>query len=207
LRRRTSGNRSLALPRQTARGRRARGSDSLAVLSDADIKSFVNEGRIKIDGFVERNLTPNGYDVTIGQIWLPATDERFERGIVPIPPATWFVIGTKEYLELPPDLVGEIWIRTTWARKGILSSFGRIDAGFHGNLTFSALNASARPVEVPIGERFAQVVFEELRTVPEKCYKERSGNYHEQRGITMTPRGITGTEAPGRRSSSMGNSS
>jgi len=139
--------------------------------------------------------------VTIEEIWLPATDNRFRQGAATIPPSSWFVIGTKEYLALPPGLVGEIWIRTTWVRKGILSSFGRIDAGFHGNLTFSALNASSKSVEVPIGERFAQVVFEELRTTPEKCYKERSGNYHGQRGITLTPRDATGTEAPERRSS------
>jgi len=173
----------------------------LAVLSDGDIKDFVSAGKLRIDGFTERNLTPNGYDVTIEEIWIPATDERFRQGVASIPAGSWFVIGTKEYLALPPELVGEIWIRTTWVRKGILSSFGRIDAGFNGNLTFSALNASSRPVEVPIGERFAQVVFEELRTVPEKCYKERSGNYHGQRGITVAPRGTTGTEAPERRSS------
>jgi dCTP deaminase len=105
-----------------------------------------------------------------------------------VPGGAWFVIGTKEYLELPPDLVGEIWIRTTWVRKGVLSSFGRIDAGFHGNLTFSAINASTGPVELPIGERFAQVVFEELKSLPAKSYKERSGNYHGQRGITLEPK-------------------
>jgi dCTP deaminase len=185
----------------TASVRRAAGGDSLAVLSDVDIKDFVRDGKLRIDGFVEENLTPNGYDVTIEEIWLPATDTRFRQGAATIPPASWFVIGTKEYLALPPELVGEIWIRTTWIRKGILSSFGRIDAGFNGNLTFSALNASSKSVDIPIGERFAQVVFEELRTTPEKCYRERSGNYHGQLGITVEPREATRTAVRGRRSS------
>jgi dCTP deaminase len=88
---------------------------------------------------------------------------------------------------LPTVLVGEIWIRTSWVRKGILSSFGRIDAGFNGNLTFSAYNASKGPVDVPIGDRFAQVVFEELRSPPKKSYEQRSGNYQGQRGITLKP--------------------
>jgi dCTP deaminase len=173
----------------------------MAVLSDADIKNRVKEGALGIEGFSEPNLTPNGYDVTIEEIWIPSTDERFREGTVAVPAATWFVIGTKEYLKLPSDLVGEIWIRTTWVRKGILSSFGRIDAGFHGNLTFSALNASQQPVEVQIGERFAQVVFEELKTLPEKCYRDRSGNYQGQRGITVDPTGARGTEVPTRRNS------
>jgi dCTP deaminase len=160
----------------------------LGVLSDSDILARVSSGSLRIRDFEEQNLTPNGYDVTIAEILVPTSDERHREGTVTIPPMTLFVIGTKEYLEVPSDLVGEIWIRTTWVRKGILSSFGRIDAGFHGNLTFSALNASAKPIELQIGERFAQVVFEELRSLPKKAYKDRSGNYQGQTGITLEPK-------------------
>lgn len=159
----------------------------MAVLSDADIVARLESGSLRIGSFVEGNLTPNGYDVTIAEIWIPSTDERVKEGVARVPGGAWFTVGTSEYLELPSDLVGEIWIRTSWVRKGILSSFGRIDAGFHGNLTFSAMNVSQKPVEVPVGDRFAQVVFEELRSPPLKTYRERSGNYHGQRGITLEP--------------------
>lgn len=160
----------------------------MAVLSDSDIMEMVSKGDLKIEGYNESNLTPNGYDVTIDEIWIPSTDDRFREGKIRIPGGSWFVIGTKEYLVLPPTIVAEIWIRTSWVRKGVLSSFGRIDAGFNGNLTFSAFNASKGDVEINVGDRFAQVVFEELRTPPKKAYKERSGNYHGQRGITLEPK-------------------
>jgi dCTP deaminase len=160
----------------------------LAVLSDRDIVQMLKDGSLKIEGFCEANLTPNGYDVSIEEIWIPSSDLRKKESTVRIPAQSWFVIGTKEYLELPEDIVGEIWIRTTWVRKGILSSFGRIDAGFHGNLTFSAYNASNNTVELSIGDRFAQVVFEEMRSPPAKAYKDRSGNYQGQRGITLEPK-------------------
>jgi dCTP deaminase len=160
----------------------------MAVLSDTDIIAMLAEGSLKIEGYREGNLTPNGYDVTIEEIVVPSTGSRYTEGTAPIPGNSWFVIGTKEYLMLPSTLIGEIWIRTSWVRKGILSSFGRIDAGFHGNLTFSAFNVSKDQVDVPIGERFAQVVFEELRSPPRKSYEERSGNYQGQRGITLAPR-------------------
>jgi len=159
----------------------------LAVLSDRDIMEKLADGSLRIGSFVEANLTPNGYDVTVEETWIPSSDLRVREGVAEVPGGEWFVVGTKEYLELPSDIVGEIWIRTTWARRGILSSFGRIDAGFHGNLTFSALNASSKTVAVPTGERFAQVVFEELRSRPEKAYDKRSGNYHGQKGITLKP--------------------
>jgi len=159
----------------------------VAVLSDTDILDRIASGSLKIEGFVEKNLTPNGYDVTIEEIWIPSTDARFKDGTATIPGGKWFVVGTKEFIAMPLDLVAEIWIRTTWVRKGVLSSFGRIDAGFHGNLTFSAFNASTINVDIPVGDRFAQVVFEELRSAPQKSYSERSGNYHGQRGITVEP--------------------
>lgn len=161
----------------------------MAVLSDSDILEQLATGALKIEGFDEKNLTPNGYDVTIEEVLVPSQDRRYTSGVAPVPGNSWFVIGTREYLMLPANLVGEIWIRTTWVRKGILSSFGRIDAGFNGNLTFSAFNASMGTIDVPVGERFAQVVFEELRTPAKKAYKERSGNYHGQTGITLEPKG------------------
>jgi dCTP deaminase len=159
----------------------------MAVLSDSDILRLLKDDSLRIGGFREQNLTPNGYDVTIEEIWVPAEDSRFTEGTAVIPGREWFVVGTKEFLELPSDIVGGIWIRTTWVRKGILSSFGRIDAGFNGNLTFSAFNASSEPVAVPIGDRFAQVVFEEMRSAASKSYDKRSGNYQGQRGITLAP--------------------
>ncbi|MCU0860326.1 MAG: dCTP deaminase [Thermoplasmata archaeon] len=147
----------------------------------------LESGSLRIGSFSEGNLTPNGYDVTVSEVWVPSTDSRTKEGVARVPGGAWFTVGTLEYLELPPDLVGEIWIRTSWVRKGILSSFGRIDSGFHGNLTFSAINASQSPVDIAVGDRFAQVVFEEMRSPPLKTYSERSGNYHGQRGITLEP--------------------
>ncbi|HJX04803.1 MAG TPA: dCTP deaminase [Thermoplasmata archaeon] len=159
----------------------------MPVLSDSDIVKLLSEGSLKIEGYDEKNLTPNGYDVTIEEILVPSTGKKHRQGIVSVPGNSWFVIGTREFLVLPPNLMGQIWIRTTWVRRGVLSSFGIIDAGFNGNLTFSAYNASKDPVEVPIGDRFAQVIFEELASPSKKSYGERSGNYQGQRGITLRP--------------------
>jgi len=159
----------------------------MAVLSDSDILSLLKEGSLRIEGFDERNLTPNGYDVTVEEAWVTAMDMRVREGVARIPSGAWFVVATKEYFALPPTIIGEIWIRTTWVRKGVLSSFGIIDAGFNGNLTFSAFNASRQTVELPVGDRFAQVVFSELRSPAAKGYKERSGNYFGQRGVTLEP--------------------
>jgi dCTP deaminase len=99
-------------------------------------------------------------------------------------PGTRFLVSTRERVELAGDLAGTLWLRTTWARRGVLASFGMVDAGFHGTLTLAALNGSHKHLEVSVGETFAQLVFESLDTAAAKTYEERSGNYQDQEGVT-----------------------
>jgi len=63
--------------------------------------------------------------------------------------------------------------------------FGKVDAGFHGTLTIGCFNASDAPVDIPIGDRFCQIVFENLSSDPKALYHERSGTYQNQRGVTL----------------------
>ncbi|MCK5548122.1 MAG: dCTP deaminase, partial [Thermoplasmata archaeon] len=102
----------------------------------------------------------------------------------------WFAVSTKEYLKMGNELAAQLWLRTTWIRKGIMGSFGKVDSGFEGTLTLSAFNASQQTVELSMGDRFAQVVFEAMTSKPLKSYGERSGQYLKQKGITL--------ESPGR---------
>ncbi len=153
------------------------------ILSDGQILELVEKEQLISEGFHKDNLTPNGYDVTIKEVsvlgWRPES-----HGTAVIPKKTWFAISTEEYFRFPSYLVGEIWIRTTWARNGVVPSFGMIDAGFEGNLTLSAYN-TCKEIEVPIGETFAQIVFHRLSRDADKKYSERSGNYQGQRGVKL----------------------
>ncbi len=153
------------------------------ILTDKEIMTLIERGRMVIDDFENDNLTPNGYDLTIEKISVEGREPKSE-GVVVIPATAWFAVSTKEYVKFPPDIAGELWIRTSWARKGVLSSFGMIDAGFEGNLTLSAYNTH-KEIEIPIGETFAQMVFHMLDGYVEKDYAERSGNYQGKRGINI----------------------
>ncbi len=157
----------------------------MAVLSDADILSSRASGELTIEPFLEHHLTPNGYDVSIEEIAVPSQDLRVKEGVARIPPMTRFAVSTKEAVTLSPRIAGQIWLRTTWARRGVVASFGMIDAGFSGTLTFGAFNASDAVLEIPIGERFAQVVFHRLETSASATYATRSGTYQGQRGVTL----------------------
>lgn len=157
----------------------------MTVLSDSDIEQAVQHNDLSIEPFVQKNLTPNGYDLSIEEIFIRKTDQHIKLGVAVIPPLTWFAISTKEFVKMGPQLTSQLWIRSSYARKGILASFGKVDAGFHGTLTFGCFNASDKEVEIPIGDRFCQIVFENLEHIPKSLYHERSGTYQNQRGVTL----------------------
>ncbi len=160
----------------------------MGVLSDADIHRYLAKGEIRIEPLVLANLTPNGYDVSAAEVAVPSEGMRVTDGNARVPPMTRFAVSTREVITLGRHVAAQIWLRTTWARRGILASFGMVDAGFSGTLTFGALNASSEAVEVPIGERFAQLVFVTLESPASETYERRSGTYQGQRGVTWEPR-------------------
>ena len=159
----------------------------MAILSDKDIVESMMTGYLGISDYHERGLTPNGYDLRIaaGSVTGEAEVKRVET--VTIPPRPEFYVSTIERVRMPSDVCAQLWLRTTWIRKGIIGAFGKIDAGFEGTLTLGAYNATDDPVELPIGERFCQMVFETLNSDTIKDYSQRSGNYQGQTGITLEP--------------------
>lgn len=184
---------------------------TMALLSDSALKAAVAAGDITIEPFNEANLTPNGYDLTIAQVAIPANeleawkdappmeekgwrslslaigsgmDYKVIKGTGLVPPQTRFAVSTLERVSGGADHGAMLWLRTSWARKGVISAFGFIDAGFEGTLTLAAFHCSWQPLEVPIGETFAQAVFVKLDSKAEALYAQRSGNYQGQQGVT-----------------------
>ena len=159
----------------------------MTVLSDRDIRAALARGEMDLEPFDERRLTPNGYDLGIAQVAVPDRGTAVAEGTARVPPGARFAVSTQERVRLGPGLSGQLWLRTTWARRGVLASFGRVDAGFDGQLTLAAMNASAAELEVPIGQTFAQLVVEPLTSDAAVTYEGRSGHYQHQRGVTLAP--------------------
>ncbi len=156
---------------------------SMATWSDSDILAAVAAGTFAAEPWHPEDLTPNGLDLRIGHVLVPSqSSEPASSGVVVVPPMTRFVVGTQAALRMPPDVVGSLWIRSSFARKGVLASFGKVDAGFRGNLTIGAFYSAHEPLTVNIGDRFCQIVFEPLSSPPRDGYK---GKYQDQRGVTL----------------------
>ena len=107
----------------------------MGIFSDKDIVEGMMTGYLGISDYSERGLTPNGYDLRIAEISIRGDENKYTEGTVTIPPRTMFYVSTIERVRMPADACAQLWLRTTWIRKGIMGAFGKIDAGFEGTLT------------------------------------------------------------------------
>ncbi len=157
----------------------------MTVLSDQDIIYRLENRTMKIDPFREKNLTPNGYDLTISEVYTRNPEGKVTIGEVYLEPGDWCLVSTRENLLIPPDLCANLWMRSSFIRKGLIGGFGVVDAGFQGTLTFSVTNLGPERVALPIGERLCQIVYMKLSSSPQHLYEDRSGTYQDQKGVTL----------------------
>ncbi|MHC1586068.1 MAG: dCTP deaminase [Candidatus Hecatellaceae archaeon] len=168
------------------------------ILADFDLRNYIREGRLRIEPMAEDTIRENGVDLRLGDqiARLKQTDiildpkscpdvrgyftvERGEEFV--IQPYEKVLVSTLERLELPPDLMGFVELRSTFARCGLLMPPTIIDGGFKGTITLEIMGSSF-PIRLHRGERFAHVVFAKLTSPLSKPY---TGKYQNQRGVTL----------------------
>ena len=160
--------------------------EQVPILSDRDIEARIAAGSLGIAPFAAISLTPNGYDLRVAEVMIPDADATVHReGKVVVPPGQRFLVSTLERVRMPGDVCGSLFLRSSYARRGVFGSFGKVEAAFEGTLTVGGFNASGNALEIPIGDRFCQLVFERLESEPRVAYAQRSGTYQGQSGITL----------------------
>lgn len=168
------------------------------ILSDKDIKEYIQKGKIKIDPLpdFETQLGPASLDVRLDNVFrvfnhtqIPYIDPKdkstFENltKIVQIEkdkpfvlqPGQFILASTLEEIELPPEIGARIEGRSSWGRLGIIvhSTAGYIDPGFKGKITLEMLNIGMVPVLLYPGTRICQLSFEKLSSPAQKPYPQK----------------------------------
>ncbi len=171
------------------------------ILSDFDLRAYLNNGRLKIEPFSEDIIRENGVDLRLGREYCKLIEsndvldltkgesaedikQRYlckESDIILLEPNSRYLLHTLEYISLPPELMAFVEIRSTFARLGLLIPPTIVDGGFEGQITIELLTTSF-PVKIPAGTRFLHVVFAKLTTPVTKPYR---GKYQGQKGVTL----------------------
>lgn len=93
-------------------------------------------------------------------------------------PQEYIIVSTLESIDMPKDLMGILYPRSSTNRKGLsLDLTGIIDAGYSGQLVLPIRNNTrSQTVRLYPGERLCQVCFEELAGSVEA----RESKYHRK---------------------------
>lgn len=141
------------------------------ILVDKDIKMYVKEKDLIVEGYREENLNGISYDLTIGAI---CTEEK-EHLEYELRPGEIIFVRTVEKLSIPNNILGRIAEKNSRMRQGL-----KVDGPHYqpGHVTYAFLrvqNISENVIVLQKGMKIAQIIFEQLTQVPEVPYGNQVG--------------------------------
>jgi dUTP pyrophosphatase len=153
------------------------------VLNRDEIEKLIKDNALISDYIdLETQLTPNGFDLTIGNIYefdsfgaidfsnkervVPSGKELAPKKSSPQEKFGWwelkkgaYKVKTNETVNLPKDLIAISFPRSTCLRAGVFTHTGVWDAGFKGKSEFILVIENPFGVKIKQNARIAQLVF------------------------------------------------
>ena len=163
--------------------------------SDTDIKNSEDITIKNYEDFQEQ-LQPASFDCRLDKEFLrvrqnekPVIDinqeiqyEKVVAEEVIIPPKSFLLASTKEYVELGDNIVAFVMGRSSIGRHGLfIQNAGWVDPGFKGTITLELFNANATAIRLHYNRRICQLVFQETENAADAPY---IGKYIGQKGVT-----------------------
>ena len=165
---------------------------------------------VQDDGVISYGLTSSGYDLrlgnkvkifksTFGEMIDPKATRReakeretyFRRVFddidnikdgqyVVLPPHSYLLAYSKEYIRMPRWLSATCVGKSTYARCGVIVNCTPAEPDWEGHLTIEIGNLTGNQTALYCGEGIAQMRFETLNGVVEKSYRDKDGKYQAQ---------------------------
>lgn len=179
------------------------------LLSDRDIASALNSGKIALDPYQKQMLQPSSIDVRLDRLFRlfnnhkypfidPAEDQPELTRLIETRPEEPFILhpgefvlgSTYERLSLSADLAARLEGKSSLGRLGLVthSTAGFIDPGFSGHITLELSNAATLPIKLWPGMKIGQLCFFKLSSAAQHPYgsEEYGSRYQDQRGPTAS---------------------
>ena len=110
---------------------------------------------------------------------------EFEGDVCIIPPNSFALARTVEYFRIPRNILTICLGKSTYARCGIIVNVTPFEPEWEGYVTLEFSNTTPLPAKIYANEGVAQVIFFEANEECEVSYKDRSGKYQGQTGVTL----------------------
>ncbi|MFE1166358.1 dCTP deaminase [Nocardiopsis sp. NPDC058789] len=177
------------------------------LLSDRDIRSEIDSGRVRIDPFEPSLVQPSSIDVRLDRFFrvfenhkYPHIDPSVEQPDLTrlvetdgeeafiLHPGEFVLASTYEVVTLPDDIASRLEGKSSLGRLGLLthSTAGFIDPGFSGHVTLELSNVATLPIKLYPGMKIGQLCMFRLTSPAERPYGSAAygSRYQGQRGPT-----------------------
>lgn len=179
------------------------------LLSDRDIRTELDSGRVQLDPYDPQMIQPSSVDVRIDRRFRlfdnhkyahidPSEDQPELTRLVEVDPNEPFILhpgefvlgATYEQVTLPNDIAARLEGKSSLGRLGLLthSTAGFIDPGFSGHITLELSNMATLPIKLWPGSKIGQLCFFRLSSEAETPYGsgDNKNRYQGQRGPTAS---------------------
>jgi dCTP deaminase len=163
------------------------------ILSDVTLREKLDSGELVVEPLEDYLIQPASIDLRLGNHFLKVDENAFdiirlddpikyvemEMDEIIIPPFSFLLATTMEYVKLPQDLTAFVEGRSSIGRIGLfVENAGWVDPGFEGELTLELFNANRQPIRLVAGRRICQLVFAQMDRPASVPYR---GKYQGQR--------------------------
>lgn len=163
------------------------------IISDETLKQMLEDGRIRLSPLEPYQIQPASVDLRLGTHFLKIDENSLEslsldcelpyveirREEIIIPPASFLLATTVEYVKIPPNVTAFVEGRSSIGRMGLfIQNAGWVDPGFEGNITLELFNANRLPIRLAAGRRICQIVFAFMDRATRTPY---AGKYQRQK--------------------------
>jgi len=168
------------------------------ILSDKTIKKMLANKELIIDPVDEMQIQPASVDMRLGDDFLKVDEnalplmtlndevnyEEVRGSEIIIPPHSFLLATTKEYIKLPNNLTAFVEGRSSIGRMGLfIQNAGWVDPGFEGQITLELYNANRLPIKLESDRRICQLVFASMDSKADNPYQ---GKYQGQKNTVGT---------------------
>ena len=177
------------------------------LLSDRDIRTEIDKGRVGVEPYDPDMIQPSSIDVRLDRYFrvfenhrYPHIDPAIEQAdltrlVEPdedepfiLHPGEFVLASTYEIFSLPDDVAARLEGKSSLGRLGLLthSTAGWIDPGFTGHVTLELSNVANLPIKLWPGMKIGQMCLFRLSSPAEHPYgsAEYGSRYQGQRGPT-----------------------
>lgn len=109
----------------------------------------------------------------------------FKGDVCIIPPNSFVLARTVEYIKMPRDVIAICLGKSTYARCGVVANITPIEPEWEGHITLEFSNTTPLPAKIYANEGVAQLLFFQSNEMCQTSYADRGGKYQGQQGITL----------------------